>query len=64
MEYFHDDLGRIGLVLGKAFVTAHEGKTAFADFEHDHKDDLAERTVWTLADPDMLPAEAFRRVYP
>lgn len=63
LEYFHDDLGRIGLVLGKAFVTRHTTTTAFADFEHDHKEDLADRPVWTLADPLTLPAEAFRKVY-
>lgn len=63
LEYFHDDLGRIGLVLGKAFVTRHTTTTVFADFEHDHKEDLGERPVWTLADPMTLPAEAFRKVY-
>ena len=63
LEYFHDDLGRIGLVLGKAFVTRQLKTTVFADFEHDHKEDLAERPVWTLADPQTLPAEAFRKIY-
>lgn len=49
--------------LGKAFVTRHTTATVFADFEHDHKEDLGERPVWTLSDPMTLPAEAFRKVY-
>ncbi len=63
LEYFHDDLGRIGLVVGKAFVNRDTTATQFADFDHDQKEDLAERPVWTLADPMNLPAEAFRKVY-
>lgn len=64
LEYFHDDLGRVGLVLGGAFVKKLDGMTKFAaDFEHDQGEDLAERPVYELADVDSLPAEAFKAAY-
>jgi 5-methylcytosine-specific restriction protein B len=63
LEYFHDDLGRVGLVLGKAFVSRQAAATSFADFAHEHKEDLAERPVWVLADPSTLPIEAFKKIY-
>lgn len=63
LEYFHDDLGRVGLVLGEAFVARQTAATAFADFVHDHKEDLADRPVWILSDPSTLPVEAFKKIY-
>jgi len=63
MEYFHDDLGRVGLVLGPAWVRRAAGSDVFANgFDHEHRDDLAERAVWDIADVDELPIEAFRAV--
>lgn len=63
LEYFHDDLGRVGLVLGKAFVSLRAGATTFADFDHDQREDLSDRRAWLLADPMNLPAEAYRKIY-
>jgi len=64
-EYFYADLGRIGLVLGPAFVQLERlGGELFARrFDHDQRDDLAERPVWRLANIDDLDAAAFRGIY-
>ncbi len=66
-EYFHDDLGRVGLVLGPAFVTPEPEESAaklFATgFKHDQADDLADRPAWRLTHVDELGAEAFQAIY-
>jgi hypothetical protein len=63
LEYFHDDLGRVGLVLGPAWVRRTAGSDVFArGFEHDYRADLAERPVWEISDVNALPAEAFRDI--
>jgi len=63
-EYFYDDWGKIGLVLGNAFIeqeAAAEG--AFAPFDHDAEDLFAERVNYRLRDPDGWDADAFRSIY-
>ncbi|MDC6350460.1 AAA family ATPase [Zeaxanthinibacter sp. PT1] len=46
-EYFYGDYGKIGLVLGKAFVTKSNGsKVSFADFDYDTID--FDTPVYTL----------------
>lgn len=62
-EYFHDDLGRIGLVLGERFVQPSDGPGIFAKFAHEHAEDLAERRVWVLTNVSTLDAVAFRAIY-
>jgi hypothetical protein len=63
LEYFHDDLGRVGLVLGPSWVRRVAGTDVFAKgFDHDHRDDLADRPVWEIAAVDALPIEAFRDI--
>lgn len=64
-EYFYDDLGRIGLVLGPKFVVAGEaaGDVFAPGFQHDQRDDLADRRTWRLANIDALDAAAFRSIY-
>lgn len=63
LEYFHDDLGRVGLVLGPAFVSQGQGGDVFAKgFEHEQRDDLAERVPWVIADVATLDVEAFRAI--
>lgn len=63
MEYFYDDLGRVGLVLGPAFVSRAPGGDVFAKgFEHEQRDDLAERVPWVIADVGTLGVEAFRAI--
>jgi 5-methylcytosine-specific restriction protein B len=64
-EYFYDDLGRVGLVLGPDFVTGNaEGGDIFAKgFTHGQREDLADRPTYHLADVSSLEADAFRRIY-
>ena len=47
-EYFYGDYGKIGLVLGKAFVTKTSGSSVgFADFEYDFIEDF-KTPIYTL----------------
>ena len=63
LEYFHDDLGRVGLVLGPSWVRRAAGTDVFAKgFDHDHRDDLAERPVWDIAAVQELSIDAFRAI--
>ncbi len=63
VEYFHDDLGRVGLVLGSAFVTKRKGGVKLAKFDHDQAEDLADMPVWNLEPIDKLGIDAFRGIY-
>lgn len=63
-EYFYGDWGRIGLVLGKAFVRRHDhGDVSFASFPHDDADALGERSTYEWTDLEALSNEDFRRIY-
>jgi 5-methylcytosine-specific restriction protein B len=63
LEYFHDDLGRVGLVLGPQWVRRIAGGNIFAlGFDHDQRDDLSERPVWEVVDAKDQPIEAFRSI--
>ena len=64
-EYFYDDLGRIGLILGGAFVQgeSRDDDIFASGFEHGQREDLADRTVWRLTDLDLLLAEDFAAIY-
>ncbi len=51
-EYFFGDFGKIGLVMGAGFVHSDKEKSnaiAFADFDHDAKDQFEEREVYRIA---------------
>jgi 5-methylcytosine-specific restriction protein B len=63
VEYFYDDLGRVGLVLGKSFVGKKENSVKLAKFAHDQRDDLEDRSVWILEDIDKLSAADFKSIY-
>ncbi len=64
-EYFYDDLGRVGLVLGPHFVRRDaEAHDLFAKgFEHDQREDLADRPTFSLMDIESLGADAFQSIY-
>lgn len=62
-EYFYADLGRIGLVLGKAFVKSPKGSFGLAEFEHDDADTLADRPIYRLANVADLTNEHFQQIY-
>ncbi len=50
-EYFFDDYGKIGLVLGKGFVRLKkEEGNVFADFDYDYVDDLASKPIYEIID--------------
>lgn len=64
-EYFYGDLGKIGLVLGSAFVSVKDSsEVSFAsDFDHEDKELLLEKEVYELSDCMKLGADAFRAIY-
>lgn len=64
-EYFYDDYGRIGLVLGPRFVLpVHDGRDLFASgFDHDARELLAERRTWKILSPYQLKVADFRAIY-
>ncbi|HXK18143.1 MAG TPA: AAA family ATPase, partial [Polyangiaceae bacterium] len=63
-EYFFGDWGKIGLVLGKDFVTRRPSEgSGFADFEHDDRELLEERATYELANLEQLTSASFRRIY-
>ena len=63
-EYFFGDFGKIGLVLGRDFVRRRDpAAAAFASFDHEEHELLAQRTTWEIVDVDTLSSLAFRRIY-
>jgi 5-methylcytosine-specific restriction endonuclease McrBC GTP-binding regulatory subunit McrB len=61
-EYFYGDPGKIGMVLGKAFVTRKDEAIKWAQGDWG-MEDYEERRVYALADPLTLTMEDFRSVY-
>ncbi len=61
-EYFYGDPGKIGMVLGKAFVTRKDETVKWAQGDWGIED-YEERRVYALADPLTLTIEDFRSVY-
>ncbi len=61
-EYFFEDFGKIGLILGPGFVEkAHnQNITDFPNFEHEAKDMLDDQPVYRITDLDQLSNEAFQ----
>jgi 5-methylcytosine-specific restriction enzyme B len=53
-EYFFGDFGKIGLVMGQGFVVPGDSevnnKNVFANFEHEARDQFAEKTVYQIVD--------------
>jgi 5-methylcytosine-specific restriction endonuclease McrBC GTP-binding regulatory subunit McrB len=47
-EYFYGDFGKIGLVLGNAFIKAQNSVLQFANFEYEDKELLQERKVYEI----------------
>lgn len=64
-EYFFGDYGKIGLILGKEFVTEKRMNTngIFADFHHDYAQELSEKKVYEIIDVTTLDEGAFIRIY-
>lgn len=63
-EYFHNDWGKIGLVLGDRFVREQAPNgAAFAAFDDPRLADLQERRVYRLSPVESLTAADFRSIY-
>ena len=64
-EYFYGDFGKIGLVLGKAFieVAKKENKAQFANFDHEDTDILNEKKLYNFTDSSTWKTESFQSIY-
>ncbi|MCG8327560.1 MAG: EVE domain-containing protein [Chitinophagales bacterium] len=65
-EYFFNDYGKIGLVLGPDFVaetSSISGQDAFANFNHPYAGEYAEKKSYRLKEIDGLSEGAFIRIY-
>lgn len=65
-EYFFNDYGKIGLVLGRAFVRekdTHSGASAFAAFDHPYAGEFSEKRVYELRPVEEVEEVDFIRVY-
>ncbi|MCB0595535.1 MAG: EVE domain-containing protein [Lewinellaceae bacterium] len=65
-EYFFNDYGKIGLVLGREFVREKDnrsGASAFADFDHPYAGEFSEKRVYELRPIEEVEEVAFIRVY-
>lgn len=63
-EYFYGDFGKIGLILGKSFIQkSKQSENIFADFPHEDKEELAEKTIFRISDIDQLGVEDFISIY-
>lgn len=47
-EYFYGDFGKIGLILGNAFIKGQNNVIQFANFEYEDKELLQERKVYEI----------------
>lgn len=68
-EYFFNDLGKIGLVLGKDFVIEKDlvddnlRDSVFADFDHPYASEFAEKRLYEIRPIEDLNEAAFIRIY-
>ena len=65
-EYFFSDYGKIGLVLGSAFLLEkHLGRNTdvFADFSHPFAGEFSERRAYELRPLEELTETDFIRIY-
>jgi 5-methylcytosine-specific restriction protein B len=63
-EYFYGDFGKVGLILGNAFVQVrNERQSSFAHFDHPDADLLQEKVVYDLKDPTAVEAEGYFAIY-
>ncbi len=65
-EYFFNDYGKIGLVLGREFIrekNPHPGTSVFADFDHPYAGEFSEKRVYELRPMKELEEVAFIRIY-
>ena len=62
-EYFYGDFGKIGLVLGGAFIEPVENKTTFPkNFEYE-KNFLEDKKIYHITSSDKWDEDAFKSIY-
>lgn len=47
-EYFFGDYGKIGLILGKGFITKEKNEDVFSNFEYEEKENLIEKQIYKI----------------
>lgn len=66
-EYFYGDWGKIGLILGKAFVIAkfadNSSLPLFADFDYENKNDYSGHTFYRITPKNSWDEAAFIAIY-
>lgn len=64
-EYFYNDYGKIGLVLGEDFVIKQEEKIAFAKFSYDELtlQELTERSLYQISHKNTWTQKSFQKIY-
>lgn len=62
-EYFFDDYGKIGLILGRDFVIERTADADFANFEHPYASTESDRRIYEIANIAELDEGAFIRIY-
>ena len=66
-EYFYGDWGKIGLILGKAFVRSkyldNNHRKLFADFSYDVRDEYEGQVIYEITDSKSWDEMAFLKVY-
>jgi len=62
-EYFYGDFGKIGLVLGGAFIKLAENQVAFPkNFEYE-KDFLEDKKIYHITPSESWEEETFKSIY-
>lgn len=63
-EYFYNDYGKIGLVLGNAFVEAKQKSVQFPkSFEYEGKEELAEGVSYSIISSNEWTADSYKSIY-
>lgn len=63
LEYFYGDFGKIGLVLGKDFLSIKKVEyNRFADFDYEGLDRAWDKPIYTIKE-FPLPKEAYQNIY-
>lgn len=64
-EYFYGDFGKIGLVLGKAFIelTKKQAMPKLASFDHEDAEILSERKMYSFTEATKWNKKSFQSIY-
>jgi hypothetical protein len=63
-EYFFEDYGKIGLILGEDFLKEKKlASSDFASFEYEHMEELLNQKIYQVRDMEELDAISFIGIY-